>query len=116
LLDERQAAEVLAGEVLPPGHLLPVRASSLRPQMRAGRQGAGAQGGRARAAGRGRGAWPAAVAGRRSAAVLGFVVFFQRCAVLSRFVSSSSVLLLLMDRGIIVISKRGSHMSDGWNR
>jgi hypothetical protein len=31
LLDERQAAEVLAGEVLPPRHLLPVRASSLRP-------------------------------------------------------------------------------------
>ena len=32
LLDERQAAEVLAGEVLPPRHLLPVRASSLQPR------------------------------------------------------------------------------------
>ena len=35
LLDEGQAAEVLAGEVLPPRHLLPVRASSLRPHARA---------------------------------------------------------------------------------
>lgn len=32
LLDERQATEVLAGEVLPPRHLLPVRASSLQPR------------------------------------------------------------------------------------
>ena len=32
LLDERQAAEVLAGEVLPPRHLLAVRASSLQPR------------------------------------------------------------------------------------
>lgn len=31
LLDEREAAEVLAGEVLPPRHLLPVRTSSLQP-------------------------------------------------------------------------------------
>lgn len=31
LLDERLAAEVLAGEVLPPRHLLPVGASSLQP-------------------------------------------------------------------------------------
>jgi hypothetical protein len=38
LLDERLAAEVLAGEVLPPRHLLPVRASSLRPHARARRQ------------------------------------------------------------------------------
>lgn len=32
LLNERLAAEVLAGEVLPPRHLLPVRASSLQPR------------------------------------------------------------------------------------
>lgn len=32
LLDERLAAEVLAGEVLPPRHLLPVRSSSLQPR------------------------------------------------------------------------------------